>query len=388
MGGRSAEDVLPVRSASCPYPPARRIVVKVGSATLMGRDGCLDDAFIDALCDQIAALRTAGCDVVLVTSGAIAAALAPLGFAARPADMPTLQACAAVGQVALVETYARSFARHGVKIGQILLTRNDTGLRSAYLHARETVERLLSMGVVPVVNENDTVAVDEIRFGDNDSLAAIVGALAGADLVVLMSDIDGLYSADPHIDPKAVLIERVDEVDDGLLAVAGGSAGGLGTGGMRTKVRAGRAMQMAGIPLVVCHGRRAHVLEEVARGAAVGTRFLPAASGAHESARKLWIGFAGHDAGCVVIDDGARDALHVKGGSLLPVGVVRVEGTFASGDIVAVRDLQGTLVARGITGYSSEEAELTRGMRLDLVGRVVPSLAGTPLVHRDEMVVF
>ena len=370
------------------YAPARRVVAKVGSATLMGADGLLDEEFINALADQIADLREEGCDVVLVTSGAIAAALKPLGLASRPDDMPTLQACASVGQVALVDTYARAFARRGLQVGQILLTRNDTGSRSAYLHARETVDRLLDLGVVPVVNENDTVAVDEIRFGDNDSLAAIVGALVSADLVVLLSDIDGLYTADPHKDASATLIPRVDAVDDAVMALAGDSASGFGTGGMRTKVRAGRAMQMAGIPLVVCLGRRPGSLLDAARGLAIGTRFVPAEGGPRESSRKLWIGYAGHDSGCVVVDDGARDALHSKGGSLLPVGVVRVEGTFKRGDVIAVRDLQGTLVARGISGYSSEDAELTRGMRLDLVGRVAPALAGTPLIHRDELVVF
>lgn len=370
------------------YAPACRVVAKVGSATLMGADGRLDEAFIASLADQICALRAQGCEVVLVTSGAVAASLSLLGLPARPADMPTLQACAAVGQVELVETYARAFAAHGVHVGQILLTRNDTGSRSAYLHARETVDRLLELGIVPVVNENDTVAVDEFRFGDNDSLAAIVGALVGADLVVLLSDIDGLYTADPHDDPDARLIPRVDAVDESVLACAGGSASAVGTGGMRTKVRAGRAMQMAGIPLVVCLGRAPHILEQAAGGCAVGTRFVPDPAGPCESARKLWIGFAGHDAGCVEIDDGARDALHERGGSLLPVGVVRVEGTFSRGDVVAVRDAEGTLVARGITAYTSDEAELTRGMRLDLVGRVVPALAGTPLIHRDELLVF
>lgn len=370
------------------YPAARRVVAKVGSATLMGADGELDMAFIDALVDQIAELRARGVDVILVTSGAIACAFGSLGFGARPTDMPTLQACASVGQVTLVDAYARSFRRYGAPVGQILLTRNDTGSRSAYLHARATIDRLLSLGVVPIVNENDTVAVDEIRFGDNDSLAAIVGALVGADLVVLMSDIDGLYTADPHVDSEARLIERVDAVDDALLAMAGGSASGVGTGGMRTKVHAGRAMQMAGIPLVVCLGRRPGVLVETASGLSVGTRFVPDPSGSYESARKLWIGFAGHDAGTIIIDDGACEALHARGGSLLPVGVVQVKGSFDRGDVVAVRDLQGALVARGIAGYSSAEVELTRGMRLDMVARVVPSLADTPLVHRDELLVF
>lgn len=370
------------------YEQARRVVVKIGSSTLMGADGCLDEAFIGDLAAQVAELGELGVQVVVVTSGAIAAALAPLGFSERPHDVASLQACASVGQVVLVQAYARAFERVGRSMGQVLLTRNDTGLRSAYLHARETFERLFELGCIPVVNENDTVAVDEIKFGDNDSLAAIVGSLVGADLVVLLSDIDGLYTADPHSDPNARLIPRVDVVDESVMALAGGAGSAVGTGGMLTKVRAGRAMQMAGVPLTVCLGRRPRVLVDVATGEPVGTRFMPDPSRTPESARKLWIGFAGHDSGHVVVDDGCRDALHLKGGSLLPVGIIQVVGTFSRGDVVAVRDKDGVLIARGITGYSSEEASLTRGMRLEMVGRVLPSLSGVPLIHRDELLVF
>ncbi len=369
------------------WPAARRVVAKVGSATLMGPDGRLDEAFIGSLADQIAELVSDGCEVVLVSSGAIAAGIPLLGLDARPTDMPSLQACAAVGQVGLVGTYARAFARHGLGTAQVLLTRNDTALRSAYLHARQTIERLLALGVVPVVNENDTVAVDEIRFGDNDSLAAIVGSLVGADLVVLLSDIDGLYTADPRRNPDARLVPVVDHVDDALLASAGGAGSTVGTGGMLTKVRAARMMQMAGIPLTICLGRAPHALADAVRGAAIGTRFVADPSVARESSRKLWIALAGHDAGCVTIDDGALKALH-GGSSLLAVGVTGVEGTWARGDVIAVRDAQNALVARGLAGYSSQEADLTRGMRSELIARVAPELEGTPLIHRDELVVF
>ena len=367
---------------------ARRVVAKLGTSTLLDGRGRIDEEFIGSLAQQVAQLHEQCCDVIIVTSGAIAAALPALGLAGRPHDMPTLQACAAVGQVSLVGTYARMLAEHGLGCGQILLTRNDTGSRSAYLHARETIDRLLALGAVPVVNENDTVAVDEIRFGDNDSLAAIVGSLVGADLVVILSDIEGLYTADPRHDPSARLIERVEGVGSSTLALAGGAGSAVGTGGMLTKVRAARALQMAGIPLVICKGRRPGVLVEAAGGAAVGTRFEAAPGARRESSRKLWIGLAGHDSGTIVVDDGAREALHAQGGSLLPVGVTGVEGTFSRGDLVAVRDAQGTLVARGIAGYSSAEAELTRGMRLEMVARVVPDLDGVPLIHRDELVVF
>jgi glutamate 5-kinase len=354
----------------------------------MGSDARLDQAFIADLASQIARLTVAGSQVVLVSSGAIAAGLAPLGFERRPQEVDMLQACASVGQVALIQAYSQAFAKEGLSIGQVLLTRNDTGSRSAYLHARLTMERLLELGCVPVVNENDTVAVDEIKFGDNDSLASIVGALVGADLVVLMSDIEGLYTADPHNDPNARLISRVERVDDEILSLASGSSSAVGTGGMATKVRAARATQLAGSSMVICLGRRREVLFQVAMGADIGTRFVPDPEHEPESARKLWIGYAGHDCGSVVIDDGAVAALHSKGGSLLPVGVTDVSGTFSRGDIIAVRDKDGVLIARGISAYSSQEADLTRGMKLDMVGRVVPSLAGVALIHRDELLVF
>lgn len=370
------------------YPQAKRVVVKVGSSTLMAGDSGLDASFIDSLASQMARLSQAGTQVVLVTSGAIAAGLAPLGFKSRPQEVDLLQACASVGQVALVQEYARAFSQHGLTVGQVLLTRNDTGSRTAYLHARLTMERLLELGCVPVVNENDTVAVDEIKFGDNDSLASIVGALVGADLVVLLSDIEGLYTADPHSDPDARLIPRVESVDETILGLAAGSSSAVGTGGMATKVRAARATQLAGASMAICLGRRSEVLFDVAMGADIGTRFVPDPEHAPESARKLWIGYAAHDCGSVVIDDGAVCALHSKGGSLLPVGVTDVTGTFARGDIIAVKDKDGALIARGISAYSSQEAELTRGMRLDMVGRVVPSLAGVALIHRDELLVF
>ncbi len=366
---------------------AHRIVAKIGSTTIVGQDGRLDERFMASLAAQIAVLRSEDRDVVVVTSGAIAAALDVLGLSERPHDMPTLQACASVGQVVLIDTYTRLFKEQGLKVGQILLTRNDTASRTAYLHARDTMDHLMGIGIIPIVNENDTVAVEEIRFSDNDSLAAIVGMLIGADLVVLLSDVAGLYTADPRTDPEARLVECVDSIDDGVISGAGSSGTPWGTGGMQTKVRAGRAAQLAGIPLVICDGHAQDVLVSAVHGDAVGTRFMPPAD-VHESARKLWIGFAGCDAGRVVIDDGAAEALVEQGRSLLPVGVISVEGTFSRGDVIAVYDRQGTLIARGITAYSSDEAKLTHGMQLDMVGRIIADLATMPLIHRDELLVF
>ena len=234
----------------------QRIVIKVGSSTLTGDDGGIDRAYVASLVAQIAEVVSAGVQVVLVSSGAIAAGVARLGLAERPADIPGLQAAASVGQVALAETYQTLFAEHDVIIGQVLLTRHDTGHRESFLHARDTFERLLTLGAVPVVNENDTVAVDEIRFGDNDSLAALVATMVSADLVLLLSDIEGLYDADPRLSAEAKLLEQVDELTDDLMAAAGGTGSDHGSGGMATKLEAANMLMKAGIPMVICDGRR------------------------------------------------------------------------------------------------------------------------------------
>lgn len=364
----------------------QRVVVKVGSSTLSATEGGLDRAFAESLVEQIAVLRVEGVGVVLVTSGAISAGLQALGLSERPEDMPSLQAAAAIGQVQLVGMYAALFAAADVPVGQVLLTRHDTTDRSAYLHARDTLDRLLALGVVPVVNENDTVAVDEIRFGDNDTLAALVATMIHADLVILLTDIEGMYSADPRQDSEAELLEHIGELTEQIVSAAGGSGSHLGSGGMATKVEAAKVLMRAGIPMVVCDGRRERVVVEAARGDAVGTMF--AGNGASLKGRKLWIALGGKAAGEVVVDDGAKEALCVRGKSLLPAGVVSVSGAFGVGDAIVLKDRNGAVIARGLTALSSEELDRVKGMKTEQIETVVPRIAGKEVIHRDHLVIL
>lgn len=364
----------------------KRIVIKVGSSTLAAKDGGLDRAFAQTLVEQVANLRQQGIQVVFVTSGAIAAGLDALGVPPRRDDMPLLQAAAAVGQVQLVGMYAALFAGVDVPIGQVLLTRHDTTDRQAYLHARDTLERLLALGVVPVVNENDTVAVDEIKFGDNDTLAALVATMVKADIVVLLTDIEGLYSSDPRTDHEAELLEHVEELTEQLMAAAGGTGSAVGSGGMATKVEAAKVLMRAGIPLVVCDGRRPDVIVKAARGEAVGTTFAGGAAGL--GARKLWIALGGKPAGDVMVDDGAREALCSRGKSLLPAGVIGVSGTFSAGDAIVLKDREGAVIARGLTAISSADLERVKGMKSGDIVEVAPNVAGKEVIHRDHLVIL
>jgi len=365
---------------------AKRIVVKLGSSTLTGPDGRPDRGYLASLVGQIAELMCRGSEVVLVSSGAIAAGLEALGLASRPDDIPTLQAVASVGQVRIIGTYAELFHEHGLAVGQVLLTRQDTAHRQQYVNACHTFERLLAAGAVPIVNENDTTAVDEIRFGDNDTLAALVGIMVKADLVLLLTDIEGLYSADPRTTEEACLLERVEEVTPDVEAAAGGPGSGLGSGGMSTKIEAAKALMKAGIPTVVCDGRRAHVLADAVAGEPVGTLFAGGESAL--AGRKLWIAFAKQPAGSVTIDDGAREALCLRGKSLLPAGVIGVSGTFSAGDAVTIQDREGTVIARGLSGLSSEDLDRVKGMKSSDIAALSPDLGGTEVVHRDCLAIM
>ena len=326
--------------------------------------------------------------VVVVSSGAAAAGMERLGFTSRPSDMPSLQACAACGQAALTEVYAGVLAKQGIACGQVLLTRRDVVDREGYLNARNTLERLLELGVVPVVNENDTVSVAEFAFGDNDMLGAIVATLIGADLYIIMSDIDGFYTANPQVDPNAKLLDRVESITQETMAMAGGAGSSVGTGGMATKLRAARALLAAGIPTVICQGRKPGVLGQVVRGEKVGTRFEAPLGSAHESPRKLWIGLAEVPRGTLTLDEGACAAVIKRGASVLPVGVIATEGTYAAGDVVNVVTPEGTLIGRGTVRYSSDEMVRVRGLKLDVIARFMPEKDGQPAIHRDELLVF
>lgn len=363
------------------------VVAKIGSSTLVDADGALDKAFVRSLADQIATLVGEGVRVVMVSSGASATGRDLLGFTKRPHDIESLQACAAAGQAKLTEAYAEVLSEHHIPCGQVLLTRRDIVERESYLNARNTLMRLLDLGAVPVVNENDTVSVVEYAFGDNDMLGAIVAGLVAADLYVILSDVDGLHTENPQANPDAPLVECVHEVDESIMRMAGGAGSSYGTGGMSSKIRAARAMLAAGIPTVICRGRQEGVLVDVAHGEHIGTRFVPNTS-QHDLGRKLWIGLAEVVHGTLTIDDGAARAMLEGGASLLPVGVTKVEGDFAKGDVVNVVDASGKLLARGVARYSFEDMTRVRGLKLDVIARFLGDERAQPAIHRDELLVF
>lgn len=369
----------------------KRLVIKIGSSTLTTAQGGIDHGYLQRLAAQVAQVRAADWQVVVVSSGAIACGLESLGLTgARPSDLPTLQAAASVGQGLFVSAYSQAFESAQMLTSLVLLTRRDTADRQAYLHARDTLERLLQLGVVPVVNENDTVSVEQIKFGDNDTLAALVACLISADLTVIFSDVEGLFSANPAQVADAQLIPRVERIDEHILSIAGDAGTAMGSGGMMTKVRAARVLGVAGIPLVVCAGADPAVLTRIIQGEDVGTRFVPAQS-AHEIApRKLWIALGDNARGRLVVDAGAARALRQDGRSLLVVGTRAVEGDFAEGDIVDIYDDAGHLFARGRVSAACDVVELALGRtRAELErNKVLAPLAARALVHRDDLVIF
>jgi glutamate 5-kinase len=358
-----------------------RVVVKVGTSSITGETGELDDAALVKLCGELAAARRDGHHVVLVCSGAIAAGLPRLGLGARPTDIGTLQAVAAVGQPRLMERIGAILGGHDLVTGQVLLTPHDFGQRSQYLHARETLGRLLDLGVVPVVNENDTIADDEIRYGDNDRLAALVSHMVSAQLLVLLTDTAGLFTADPRLDEQASLIEEIVEVDAELEALAGGAGTARGSGGMASKLAAAKIAAWSGVRVVIAAADASGVLRDAIGEHAVGTAVRPRRD--RLSSRKLWIAFALPAAGRIVVDAGARDALITQGRSLLPAGVRGVEGDFTVDDAVEVV-AEGTPFAKGLVRYPASALRAVAGRRTgDL-----PDGAPHEVIHRDDLVVL
>ncbi len=359
-----------------------RVVAKIGTSSLTDQLGVIDGQVIDSLCDQLAALRAAGHEVLLVSSGAVSAGVAALGMTARPSDVVTLQAISAAGQSRLMETYNRSLARHGLVAAQVLLVPHDFVDRRQYLHARQTLVRLLELGCIPIVNENDAIASDEIRYGDNDRIAALLAHNVAADVLVLLTDTPGLFTSDPRLDSTATLVEVV-AADDPLLSVAATSASdSRGSGGMASKLSAARMASWSGVRAVIAKASRPNVLVDAVAGASVGTTFL--ASSRNLPARKLWIGFATNVEGAIVVDDGARRALVERGTSLLPAGVVDVVGGFVEGDVVEVRDQAGVTFARGIALSDAEVLREIKGQRTpDL-----PSHVAHEVIHRDDLLVL
>jgi len=361
---------------------SRRIVVKVGSSSLTSPDGGLDQQRVDAIVEALADRVAQGIEIVLVSSGAIATGLPTLGVKKRPRDLATQQAAASVGQGLLLAHYTGAFARHGRTVGQVLLTAEDVTRRVRYRNAQRTLYRLLELGVVPIVNENDTVATDEIRFGDNDRLAALVAHLVHADLLVLLSDVDGLYDGSPSKAGSQLIPEVAGSADLDGVAV-GGTGSGVGLGGMVTKVEAARIATAAGIPVVLTSAAQA---VPALRGEVVGTLFHP--TGERTGTRLLWLAHATSPSGRLVLDAGAVEAVSKRRLSLLPAGVTSVEGTFVAGDPVDIVDEAGHVVARGLVNFDSSELPGLLGRSTRDLARELGPAYEREVVHRDDMVLI
>ena len=365
-----------------PLAAHRRIVIKIGSALLVDRGTGLKTDWLGAICADIAALKARGIEVLVVSSGAIALGRTVLGLPPGALKLEESQAAAAVGQIALARAWSESLSRDTLVAGQVLLTLGDTEERRRYLNARATIGQLLKMGAVPIINENDTVATSEIRYGDNDRLAARVATMTGADLLILLSDIDGLYTAPPHLDPEARFLETIPAITPEIEAMAGGAASELSRGGMRTKIEAGKIATSAGCTMIIASGKTIHPLRAIDEGAR-SSWFAP--SGTPVAARKTWIAGQLQPAGELTVDHGAEAALR-SGKSLLPAGVKSVAGDFHRGDTVAVIGLDGREIARGLAGYDADEARLIAGRRSTEIEAVLGYAGRSAMVHRDDLV--
>jgi glutamate 5-kinase len=365
---------------------ARRLVVKVGSSLVTNDGRGLDQAAIARWAAQIAALRAAGKEVVLVSSGAIAEGMQRLGWAKRPKEIHELQAAAAVGQMGLAQVYESEFARHSIRTAQVLLTHGDLADRERYLNARSTLLTLLSLGVVPIINENDTVVTDEIKFGDNDTLGALVTNLIEGDALIILTDQRGLYTADPRKDPNARFVDEAQAGTPDLEQMAGGAGSSIGKGGMLTKILAAKRAAKSGAHTIIASGREDDVLARLASGEAIGTQ-LRAPTG-RLAARKQWMIDHLQLRGRVMLDAGAVEKLTAGGKSLLPIGVTEVQGEFARGEVISCVDAAGREVARGLTNYSSAEARLIARKSSSEIENVLGYVSAAELVHRDNLVLL
>ncbi|HDD53200.1 MAG TPA: glutamate 5-kinase [Thermosulfidibacter takaii] len=363
----------------------RRLVVKVGSGVIAHPQGGLREEVVSGLALDLADLRNQGMEVILVSSGAVAAGIGVLGLQGRPKSIPAKQACAAVGQAHLIWAYERHFERWGQKVAQVLLTRDDLEHRRRYLNARNALFTILKMGVIPIINENDTVMVEEIKFGDNDNLSALVAMMAEADLLVILSTVEGLYTCDPSRG-GASLLREVKSINGELWKCDVSGLSPVGTGGMASKVEAIKKVVASGIPAVIALGDEPRVLWRILEGEEVGTFFLPREE--RLVGRKMWIGYTLQPVGSLVIDDGAVEALVRRGKSLLPRGVLEVRGAFEMGDPVSCLDKDGREVARGLVNYSSPEIEKIKGVHSSKIQEVLGYHHSDEVIHRDNLVVL
>ena len=364
----------------------KRIVVKVGSSILASVEKGLHYEVFSHLSKEISDLKRQGYEIVLVSSGAIAAGMEKLGYKTRPQDITQKQATAAVGQTRLMNIYESYFSRYQQMVAQVLLTRDDLSHRRRFLNARNTLLTLLELGIIPVINENDTVVVDEIKFGDNDNLSALITNLIGADLLLVLTDIDGLCDSDPKVNPHARCIPLVEDIDMDMEGIVGETTSQMSVGGMISKIQAARKASRFGIPTVVAQGTREGVLRQILKGKEVGTLILP--KGEALSSRKHWIAFNPKPKGDVIVDDGAKKAIVQKGKSLLPSGVTKVRGAFDRGDLVACLGPRGKEFARGLVNYSVSELEKIKGLRSHQIEMTLGYKYCDEVIHRDDLVVL
>jgi glutamate 5-kinase len=362
----------------------KRVVIKIGSSVITRSDG-LDHDRIATLCADVHELRQRGYEVILVSSGAVAAGKADLGIIGKPKTIPLKQAAAAIGQSRLMRAYKDALRQYGLTAGQVLLTRDDLANRRRYLNARNTLMTLLEYGIIPIINENDTVVVDEIRFGDNDNLSAMATNLVEAQLLVILSDVDGLYERDPRQDQQAKLISEVERITPEIEAMAGSEITELGTGGMTTKLKAAKRATLYGAGTAIINGRMPHNLVYLFDGHELGTYFLPARD--PMVARKHWIAFTKKPKGKLILDEGAQKALLERGKSLLPSGIQKLEGSFERGDAVRLCDLHGNEFAKGVTNYNSIELSRILGRKTREIEAILGYQYGDEIVHRDNLVI-
>ena len=363
-----------------------RIVVKVGSSTLTHETGKLNYHRIERLAMEIADLANQGKEMVLVSSGAVSAGMGPLGLSARPKTIREKQAVAAVGQGVLMHTYEKMFREYGQNVGQVLLTRMDAQDRKKFMNSRNTLLTMLQMGVIPIINENDVVAIDEFKIGDNDTLSAMVSNFIEADLLIILSDVDGLYTANPQTHPEARIIPVVTEVDKHVYDIAGGAGSSIGTGGMYTKIQAASIATSSGVDMVIASGSEDGVLRRICQGEDVGTWFTAKDSNLHT--KKRWLLSGGKARGSLIVDGGCRNALVEHGSSLLPVGITAVEGEFHEGDIVNVM-YEGLVIAKGIVNYNSESVEAIKRHKTDDITKILGHEGVyEEVIHRDNLVVM
>lgn len=365
---------------------AKRIVVKVGTSTITYPTGKMNLGRMEKLVRELTDLANQGREIVLVTSGAIAVGMDRMGKKKRPRSIPQRQALAAVGQGALMHAYGSLFAAYGRMAGQVLLTKENSRRHHQYINSRNALKAMLAMGVLPVVNENDAVAVDEVKIGDNDTLSATVATLVDADVLIILSDVDGLYTANPATDKKARLIPEVREITPDIEKLAGGAGSAAGTGGMRTKIEAAKIATRSGVTMVVASGEEDGVIRTVLNGEAVGTLF-PARE-EHLKARKSWLAFGRNIAGDLVVDDGCAEAMLTGGKSLLAAGLVSVEGAFAAKSTVRVLTQEGCEIARGIVNYDAVSLRRIAGRHTDEIAAILAAPVFSEVIHRDNMVLM